>query len=53
MIVDERFNGGGSAADYIIDFCNATSTAISTTSRAIVIRLPVLQPEFETEGDDH
>ena len=40
--IDERYNGGGSAADYIIDVLgSATSTATSTTSPAIACRSPV------------
>jgi tricorn protease len=46
VVVDERFNGGGSAADYIISStcCSATSTATSTTSRATGIRSRARRP---------
>ena len=44
-IIDERYNGGGSAADYIIDVLAARrSTATSTTSPAIACRSPVRRP---------
>ena len=44
-VIDERYNGGGSAADYIIDVLAARrSTATSTTSPAIACRSRVRRP---------
>ena len=43
-IIDERFNGGGSAADYIIDVLQRTSTATSTTWPAIACRSRARRP---------
>jgi tricorn protease len=43
-IIDERFNGGGSAADYIVEILGATSTATSTTWRATGCRSPARRP---------
>ena len=45
MVVDERYNGGGSAADYIVDVLGATSMATLIMSPAIVIHLPVRRRE--------
>jgi tricorn protease len=52
-IIDERFNGGGSAADYIIEVLRATTTATSTTAGD---RVPFTSPSagiWGPEGHDH
>ena len=53
VIVDERFNGGGSAADYIIDVLQRDLTVTSTTSRASVIRSQLLRLGSGDRSDDH
>ena len=48
-----RYNGGGQAADYIIDVLQRDFDGYSTTSPASACHSRVPRGHLGTEGDDH